>query len=549
MRRTVTAHNMTVEQSPYDIYAEHNGDDNNVADYAASFTKTLEHDATTSYPTAGSGQPSYTQLLTALQTGLQADFNAIVRAGALKFVNPQGAFAYSLLGAPCSIIPMPSAPTLTSAHAAADMIETYLKAICRDVLLSDYGTGAGTDVDAFNSGSMTNNAAAVLTALGDAYKGPKDGSVVTAGVLFRGTTAGDLVGPYISQFWYLSTYPYFQSIEHVQQVPVAQNREFGIAWADFLDIQNGDVPQPYQGSDFIGQRYIVTTKDAGTIVHNDAPGEFFVNAVNILAVNGFPFAPNLPYNNGDITNEDAFVTMGIVDVTAALFVAMQEGLKHAWGHKWLGNRRLRPEAMAGLVHYAKSTSTNPLNLHSSLLTPQGGIDVLAWVKDRNENHADVGVLADAQTYVLPLVYPEGSPTHPSYPAGHAVIAGACSTIIKAFFDDLATIDSQVAPVKPDPMDASALVALSGGEGSALLTVGGELDKLASNIAIARNHAGVHYRADGDEGLLLGEQVALKILQDWVYTYNEQGFTGFELTLRNGDRVRVTAEGVTVLTVV
>jgi hypothetical protein len=114
--------------------------------------------------------------------------------------------------------------------------------------------------------------------------------------------------------------------------------------------------------------------------------------------------------------------------------------------------------MAGLVHYAKSTSTNPLNLHSSLLTPQGGIDVLAWVKDRNENHADVGVLADAQTYVLPLVYPEGSPTHPSYPAGHAVIAGACSTIIKAFFDDLATIDSQVAPVKPDPMDASALVA-------------------------------------------------------------------------------------------
>jgi hypothetical protein len=60
---------------------------------------------------------------------------------------------------------------------------------------------------------------------------------------------------------------------------------------------------------------------------------------------------------------------------------------------------------------------------------------------------------------------------------------------------------------------------------------------------------VHYRADGDEGLLLGEQVALKILQDWVYTYNEQGFTGFELTLRNGDRVRVTAEGVTVLTVV
>jgi hypothetical protein len=31
-----------------------------------------------------------------------------------------------------------------------------------------------------------------------------------------------------------------------------------------------------------------------------------------------------------------------------------------------------------------------------------------------------------------------------------------------------------------------------------LTVGGELDKLAANIAFARNIAGVHWRTDGSE---------------------------------------------------
>ena len=35
-----------------------------------------------------------------------------------------------------------------------------------------------------------------------------------------------------------------------------------------------------------------------------------------------------------------------------------------------------------------------------------------------------------------------------------------------------------------------------------LTLGGELDKLGSNIAIGRNIAGVHYWSDGVEGLRL-----------------------------------------------
>jgi hypothetical protein len=46
-----------------------------------------------------------------------------------------------------------------------------------------------------------------------------------------------------------------------------------------------------------------------------------------------------------------------------------------------------------------------------------------------------------------------------------------------------------------------------GRGRNNLTVRGELNKLAANIAIGRNMAGVHYRSGYMESLRLGEQIA------------------------------------------
>ena len=64
-----------------------------------------------------------------------------------------------------------------------------------------------------------------------------------------------------------------------------------------------------------------------------------------------------------------------------------------------------------------------------------------------------------------------------------------------------------------------------------LTVGGELDKLASNISFGRDLAGVHWRTDGSEGMRLGEKVAVKLLRDRLKTYNEKpgaiSFRGFD----------------------
>jgi hypothetical protein len=46
-----------------------------------------------------------------------------------------------------------------------------------------------------------------------------------------------------------------------------------------------------------------------------------------------------------------------------------------------------------------------------------------------------------------------------------------------------------------------------------LTVAGELNKLAANVAIGRSLAGVHWRTDYSESVRLGEEIAIGILRE------------------------------------
>jgi hypothetical protein len=98
------------------------------------------------------------------------------------------------------------------------------------------------------------------------------------------------------------------------------------------------------------------------------------------------------------------------------------------------------------------------------------------------------------------------------------------TVLKAFFDETALL--------PNP-------AVAGADGSTLdpytgaaLTVGGELNKLAANVAMGRAFGGVHWRSDLLAGLRLGEAVAMGVLADEAQTYPEL-FRGFSLTTFDG----------------
>lgn len=131
---------------------------------------------------------------------------------------------------------------------------------------------------------------------------------------------------------------------------------------------------------------------------------------------------------------------------------------------------------------------------------------------------------------LKAAFPEGSPMHPAYGSGHATVAGACVTMLKAFFDEDTVIQE---PVAVDLNNPGQLIAYQGDA----LTVGGELNKLASNIAQGRNIAGVQWRTDAREAMLLGEQLAISILSDMATTYGES-FDGFSLTKFDGQKITV-----------
>lgn len=126
-------------------------------------------------------------------------------------------------------------------------------------------------------------------------------------------------------------------------------------------------------------------------------------------------------------------------------------------------------------------------------------------------------------YLLPIAFPEGSPTHPAYGAGHATVAGTCVTMLKAWFEESTPM--------PNPVEASSdgltLVDYTGSDADNL-TVGGELNKLAANIALGRSGAGVHWRSDYTESIKLGEAVAIGILQEQSLTYSERRVDGAPL---------------------
>ena len=113
------------------------------------------------------------------------------------------------------------------------------------------------------------------------------------------------------------------------------------------------------------------------------------------------------------------------------------------------------------------------------------------------------------------------------------MSGACCTLLKAYFKEDFVIPEPVV-ASPDGLD---LERYSGPP----FTVGAELNKLASNIAIARNFAGIHWRTDASEGLRLGEQVAIHALKDIATCYSED-FGGFTFTKFDGTRVTVSKDG-------
>ncbi len=463
-----------------------NGDEAGVPEYGACYAKALPHDSLGHVDRA-----AFEALRDACESGSTAQLALVPLGGMLKLSNPLGCHAYDLEGADPHLISMPPPPAFSSEEQAGEMVELYWAALTRDVPFSSYGSDATIAEAVADLGRFSGFAG------------------VTPASIFRGATAGEQVGPYVSQFLWKPV-PYGATTIVQRYRTGLPGDDHLTSWAAYLDNQRGALPTTTNAIDPT-TRYIRNGRDLGEWVHRDYNYQAFLSAALMLLTFGLgAMDDNNPYQPSPTSNPG--ITFGIGHVLDLVARVALSSLKAAWFQKWLLHRRLRPEALAGRVHNQRVGAAS-YPLHPSLL----------------DSPALDAVYARYGTYLLPQAYPEGAPTHPSFPAGHATNAGACATVLKAFFDESTPMPS---PVEATP-DGLSLVPYTG----PALTVGGELNKLAANVALGRDTAGVHYRSDSVPGLLLGEEVALRILADFRAVYAED-FAGFTLTKFDGTVVTV-----------
>lgn len=554
-----------IHTTPVPLSTVTNGDEDlefGEARFIGNFHKTLPRHAN------GFGEvdpKSYVAFAKICDDGEDYEFTA-AGTGASKLINPQAGRATETLGPDPKNIHMLPAPSVLSDSTAAEMVELYWMAKLRDVKVNEFGTNADvasaiTDVSAAYQRALTSE----THTIGDVRLGldlPADAGgtalAINAQTLFRAGLPDEDRGPLVSQFL-LQDINYGAQLIKATQVPYKAHKDYLTTFADWLKAQR--TGRDNDGNDYPGdnnysaasgpsyyeaqRRRIQTMRDIARFVNRDALHQAYFNAALQLLNLNATADPGNPYRG--YTRQLAFGTLGGPHLLALVSEVASRALKVVWQQKWT-HRRLRPEVYGGLLH-VQEKGVSGKKRHYGL--PRWSFDGYLPA---------TGPIIKGSSYFLPLAFTAGSPAHPSYGAGHATVAGACVTILKAWFDDAQTYATLLsnAPASKDPspyfpenpplviwdpgtVDGTTdrCLPYTGGD-AATMTVGGELNKLAANVAMGRTMGGVHWRTDNTRSLRLGEQVATIILARTLPTLAEKpslSYTNFD-----GNRVTIDASG-------
>jgi len=464
------------------------------------------------------------------------------------FVNPQAGLAHDHLTRHPVALDMPPAPTVDSVTTAAEMTELYWMALLRDVSFDAFAADAGVAQAAaelngqFQAAVNDNGDAGHLKAGIDVPGAAGTLDAITPQNVFRLGLPGEEVGPLVSQFFIRNISFGTQTIDQRQR-PYARDKSYLTQFNSWLNAQNsgnGDDGLAYPRANEASAnyyenttRYISTMRDLARFVNKDALHQAYFNGALLLLLGGARWTPGNPYGDGGPLEdrEAGFGTLGGPHILALVSEVATRALKIVWNQKWQVHLRLRPEAYAGLVHVQNigvQGVNRPYGLPAGVSNTVAAIGVRAWNVKHNQNGED--------TLLLPLAFTPGSPAHPSYGAGHATVAGVCVTVLKAYFKTfdvdvnggvnplpLTSLREKPAPYSPShPYRAYVTHANANGTGTrvplsaaetAQLTIEGELNKLAMNVAMGRSMGGVHWRTDNTRSLTLGEAIAAQILAD------------------------------------
>ncbi|MEO1593576.1 MAG: bromoperoxidase, partial [Cyanobacteria bacterium J06632_22] len=412
-----------------------------------------------------------------------------------------------------------------------------------------------------------------------------------AQTVFRGSSPGVEVGPYLSQFLLLGNTDRngggsvaqglinYGVLNIDQRVPIAEpGQDYMVTMADYVEVQRGldpgseaYVPEPNPPANIPPRpayRFISTPRDLATYVHHDALYEAYLNACIILLGMGTPFDPGFDHLSGvgaaaaqgtTRRHANGFALYGGPHILTLVTEVATRALKAVRFQKFNSHLRLRPEALAARVELSRLNANGALPANAEVPRPLiTHMDSFRQILESNNAGTPNSTLSaimngtGAGTMFLPMAFSEGSPMHPAYGAGHATVAGACVTVLKAFFDTSAVL-AQTMPNGPvsfkrleandDPI-AYRAPGLPAGAGnlvpfnpSEFLTLEGELNKLAANISIGRNMAGVHYFTDYYDSLRMGEAIAIGMLEEQALTYSTDPFV-LSVPTFDGDVVRI-----------
>jgi len=501
-----------------------NGDDERYDNKIGSDTRGLPHNERGEVDLA-----AYDKLLEALSTQTAEAFEQVSLGGTRKLAGPLGTLAYNTTGLAPHQTTIPAAPRLDSAEKAAEVVESYWQSLLRDVPFSEYRNDT--------SNELVLAAAEELDSL-SGYQGPRDNhGRVTPELLFRGsaryvdptdpsgksaitlTPSGVELGPYISQF-ILKDIPYgaqyIPGLLRVQQL--GPHNDFLTNYEAWLANQDGKPVTRSIAFDSV-RRYLAYGRDLAEYAHGGAPSFWGASQILSTAVAkaageiggiGAPFSSTNPYLKLKKTSAGSGA-FNSAYVQAFLPLSTSREIRANYWAKWFVHRTPRPEALGGLIHQVLVNGVN-YPVHEDALNSEAA----------ERSYKKFG------TYLISSAYPEGAPNHSSYPGGASSNAAVNATILKAFFDESFVIPD---PVQPDPKDPTQLIPYEG----PALTVGGELNKLATNIGLGRNWAGIHWRSDAAASLPQAEEIAISLLRDERNTFRE-AFEGFKFTRFDGTPV-------------
>lgn len=481
----------------------------------------------------------------------------------------------TILGSPMS---KASVPRLGSAELTAEMAELYGLALLRDVSFAEIAresTGSGPAgmspaelIDTLNGLENFNSIPNRIDPQALRRRNARFNiceQKLTGQTLFRGSTAGAKTGPYLSQFLLSGSrgqeatgYIAFgaQRIDQ-RSVALAKGVDHLGDWNSWLDAQNGANLASLQ-SPPTARRFLSTPRDLASYVRMDQLYQAYLNAALLLLDFKAALDPGLP-TVSQTSTRDNFAPFTGLDLLAVLPMVSVAALKAVRRQKFALQRRARPETIGGMMTLVGNGQGHRLGRPepaaqasfealkgSGLLDAISAMNLTALCQTDNPltGRGNPGEWLTT-SYLLPMAYIEGSPMHPSYGANHATVAGACVTILKAFFDTFTAPDSWEDRTLSSFGMCQVFEAAPGGEelislsDAPSLTLTGELDKLASNMSLGRNMAGVNYYSDYFDSLRMGERIAITLLRERMLTSRSP--ISLRLKSFDDDQVRLVSE--------